>query len=104
MFKPLNSLRIKLIFRSIYTTRNYSSASNHIQELMKLLAENLFPGSLIYDKYSISKYTVDWTKKYEGGSVVVKPNSVEQVSAVLAYCSANSIPVVSQGGNTGLVG
>lgn len=47
----------------------------------------------------------DWMRKYEGRSgVALKPRTTEQVAAVLAYCNAQRLAVVPQGGNTGLVG
>ena len=47
----------------------------------------------------------DWMRKYEGrSSLVLKPRTTEQVSAVLAHCNERSLAVVPQGGNTGLVG
>ncbi|EFC79870.1 FAD-binding oxidoreductase [Parafrankia sp. EUN1f] len=50
-------------------------------------------------------YVVDWTGRYRGfASAVVRPRDTSEVSAVLALCSAAGIPVVPQGGNTGLVG
>ncbi len=49
-------------------------------------------------------YLVDWTKRYSGEAIcVLKPANVLEVSAILKYCNANSIPVIPQGGNTGLV-
>lgn len=43
--------------------------------------------------------------KYHGKSqIVVKPKSTQEVAAVLKYCNAQSLAVVPQGGNTGLVG
>jgi len=43
--------------------------------------------------------------KYQGAAqVALRPRSTEQVSAVLAHCSARRLAVVPQGGNTGLVG
>lgn len=49
-------------------------------------------------------YLVDWTKRYSGEAIcVLKPANVREVSAILKYCNANSIPVIPQGGNTGLV-
>lgn len=43
--------------------------------------------------------------KYSGETqVVVKPRSTDEVSKILAYCAKNTIAVVPQGGNTGLVG
>jgi FAD/FMN-containing dehydrogenase len=47
----------------------------------------------------------DWMNKYHGKSqVVIKPRTTEEVAAVVRYCSENTIAVVPQGGNTGLVG
>ena len=50
-------------------------------------------------------YTVDWMNKYRGnGTVVLRPKTVEQVSKIMKFCNEENIPVVPQGGNTGLVG
>lgn len=53
----------------------------------------------------IAMYCADWLRKYRGsGSVVLRPRTAEQVSAILKHCNDNNIAVVPQGGNTGLVG
>lgn len=50
-------------------------------------------------------YAVDWTGRFRGDPpAVVRPRDTVQVAAVLALCSSAGIPVVPQGGNTGLVG
>ncbi|PNS16541.1 hypothetical protein CAC42_275 [Sphaceloma murrayae] len=50
-------------------------------------------------------YNADWMRKFRGKSqLVLSPNSVEQVSAILRYCNEKTLAVVPQGGNTGLVG
>jgi len=50
-------------------------------------------------------YAVDWTGRFRGDPpAVVRPRDTAQVAAVLALCSSAGIPVVPQGGNTGLVG
>lgn len=47
----------------------------------------------------------DWMHKYTGRSgLALRPRTTEQVSALLAHCSARRLAVVPQGGNTGLVG
>jgi D-2-hydroxyglutarate dehydrogenase len=47
----------------------------------------------------------DWLKQYFGRSpVLVRPGSTAEVSAILRHCNARRLPVVPQGGNTGLVG
>jgi FAD/FMN-containing dehydrogenase len=48
---------------------------------------------------------VDWTGRWRGAArAVVRPGSPGEVAAVLAACAAVGVPVVPQGGNTGLVG
>ncbi|MCW2546427.1 MAG: linked oxidase domain protein [Mycobacterium sp.] len=52
-----------------------------------------------------SSYETDWTGRFHGtAAMVVRPETTEQVSAVLQACGAAGISVVVQGGNTGLVG
>ncbi|ODV57916.1 D-lactate dehydrogenase ASCRUDRAFT_40178 [Ascoidea rubescens DSM 1968] len=50
-------------------------------------------------------FNEDHLRKYKGqSSLVLKPKTTEQVSKILKYCNENSLPVVPQSGNTGLVG
>jgi len=50
-------------------------------------------------------YTTDWTRRFHGQArCVVRPGSTDEVAAVMRSCAAAGIPVVPQGGNTGLVG
>jgi FAD/FMN-containing dehydrogenase len=50
-------------------------------------------------------FAVDWTGRFRGQTpVVVRPRDTAEVAAVLALCTDAGLPVVPQGGNTGLVG
>ncbi len=50
-------------------------------------------------------YGTDWTGRCTGQpAAVVRPRDTQQVAAVLALCTGAGLPVVPQGGNTGLVG
>jgi FAD/FMN-containing dehydrogenase len=50
-------------------------------------------------------YEVDWSGRFRGSTpAVVRPGSVEEVAAVVGYCRDNGVAIVTQGGNTGLVG
>jgi FAD/FMN-containing dehydrogenase len=50
-------------------------------------------------------FAVDWTGRFRGRTpAVVRPGDTAEVAAVLALCTSAGIPVVPQGGNTGLVG
>ncbi|OTB07179.1 hypothetical protein M426DRAFT_318205 [Hypoxylon sp. CI-4A] len=53
----------------------------------------------------IESFNMDWMRKFQGHcKLVLKPGSAEEVSKILKYCNENSLAVVPQGGNTGLVG
>jgi FAD/FMN-containing dehydrogenase len=50
-------------------------------------------------------FAVDWTGRFLGYTpAVVRPGDTAEVAAVLALCTGAGVPVVPQGGNTGLVG
>src|SRR4029077_4329654 len=50
-------------------------------------------------------FAVDWTGRFRGHTpAVVRPRDTAEVAAVLALCTGAGLPVVPQGGNTGLVG
>jgi FAD/FMN-containing dehydrogenase len=50
-------------------------------------------------------WEVDWRKRWHGKALaVVRPASTEQVAAVVRSCANLGVPIVPQGGNTGLVG
>jgi FAD/FMN-containing dehydrogenase len=50
-------------------------------------------------------YTTDWTRRYHGQALcVVRPGSTDEVAQVIRVCARFNVPVVPQGGNTGLVG
>ncbi|HSZ41757.1 MAG TPA: FAD-binding oxidoreductase [Trebonia sp.] len=50
-------------------------------------------------------YTVDWTGRFKGHApAVIRPADTNQVARVLRLCADAGVPVVPQGGNTGLVG
>lgn len=53
----------------------------------------------------VSRYETDWTGRFSGRSLcVVRPGNVDQVVQVIRECAARKIPIVPQGGATGLVG
>ncbi|MEM8621538.1 MAG: FAD-binding oxidoreductase [Actinomycetota bacterium] len=50
-------------------------------------------------------FEIDWTGRYGGTSTAVaRPGSTGEVAAVLPLCARHGASVVTQGGNTGLVG
>ncbi|MBY0274450.1 FAD-binding oxidoreductase [Candidatus Binatia bacterium] len=60
---------------------------------------------LLLDPDLTAAYETDWTGRFAGrASGVVRPGTTDEVADVLRACSAALVPVVPQGGNTGLVG
>ena len=50
-------------------------------------------------------FAVDWTGRFRGHApAVVRPRDTAEVAQILALCAEADVPVVPQGGNTGLVG
>jgi FAD/FMN-containing dehydrogenase len=53
----------------------------------------------------LSAYEVDWRQRYRGRALaVVRPASTAEVARVVRACAAHGVAIVTQGGNTGLVG
>ncbi|HEX2531963.1 MAG TPA: FAD-binding oxidoreductase [Burkholderiaceae bacterium] len=49
-------------------------------------------------------YLTDWRRRFTGKALaVVKPGTPEEVAAIIRLCNRFRVPVVPQGGNTGLV-
>jgi FAD/FMN-containing dehydrogenase len=69
------------------------------------LAELVGEQHVLTDRDQRASYEVDWTGRFVGSApAVVRPGSVDQVAAVLDWCSQEGVVIVPQGGNTGLVG
>ena len=63
------------------------------------------PEHVLVDPDLTASYERDWTGRFGGrAGCVVRPADTAQVVAVVRACAAAGIPIVSQGGNTGLVG
>jgi FAD/FMN-containing dehydrogenase len=57
------------------------------------------------DPQEIAPHLEEWRGKYHGASsLLLKPDTTEAVSKILALCNETRTPLVPQGGNTGLVG
>jgi len=78
--------------------------SNLIEALHKLKS---IAGSnnFIDDDKVMGAYLSDWRNHFSGQSILIlMPTSTQMVSDILSVCNENTISVVPQGGNTGLVG
>ena len=63
------------------------------------------PEHVLTDPDVVAGYATDWTRRFSGPArCVVRPGQAAQIGAVLLACARHGVPVVPQGGNTGLVG
>ncbi len=71
-----------------------------LNELQSLLgADHVLTGP------DAAPFLLDWRRRYQGSALaVVRPGSTEEVAAVVRACARHGVPLVPQGGNTGLCG
>ncbi len=73
--------------------------------LLDTLAAIVGRDQLLTDASDMAPYLTDWRGRYHGAArAVVRPADSAQVAAVVGGCHRAGVPVVPQGGNTGLCG
>lgn len=73
------------------------------QDLEQL--RDAFKGRLFVDDVDVAQFLTDWRGKWTGRAIAVaQPDSTKDVAAVVRWCADRGVPVVPQGGNTGLSG
>jgi FAD/FMN-containing dehydrogenase len=76
-----------------------------MDDLARELAEAIGDEHVLTDPGLVAGYTTDWSRRYQGtADCVARPGDTEQVAAVVRVCARHRVPIVPQGGNTGLVG
>ncbi|UUX94166.1 FAD-binding oxidoreductase [Aquabacterium sp. J223] len=72
--------------------------------VLQALRAAVGPAQVLTDG-DLSAWELDWRKRYRGRALaVVRPGNTHEVAAVVKACAAHGVPLVPQGGNTGLVG
>jgi FAD/FMN-containing dehydrogenase len=76
-----------------------------MSDLISTLAAIVGERHVLVDADLRAGYETDWSNRWHGESLaVVRPADTREVSAVLRACAEHRVAVVTQGGNTGLVG
>lgn len=76
-----------------------------MNELLEALRAIVGPRNVLLSVRDMAPYLTDWRGRYRGlARAVVRPASTEALSAVVAACARAGVPMVPQGGNTGLCG
>ena len=69
------------------------------------LAAELPPGAIVTDPDAIAPWLVDWRGRYRGRAIALaEPRTTAEVAIVVRAAAAHRVPLVPQGGNTGMVG
>lgn len=59
---------------------------------------------VLTENADMASYLTDWRRRFTGKALaVLKPGSTKEVAAVVRLCNQFRVPIVPQGGNTGLV-
>lgn len=70
-----------------------------VQGLVEIVGEN----RVLTNAADRASYELDWRGKYQGLCLaVVQPADTDEVSKVVGFCARHKVPMVPQGGNTGL--
>lgn len=60
--------------------------------------------NVLTDAALMAPYLTDWRGRFTGQALaVIRPGSVQEVAAIVRACAASRVPIVPQGGRTGLV-
>ena len=77
----------------------------HLAEIVDGLRRIVGSEHVLTDAFEREPYEIDWTRRYRGTTpAVIRPGSVDEVAAIVAWCRETGAALVPQGGNTGLVG
>jgi len=75
------------------------------EPVLTRLQEAVGPRGFSTEPADMAPHLEEWRSKYHGHSpLLLKPATTAEVSAILGICNETATPVVTQGGNTGLVG
>jgi FAD/FMN-containing dehydrogenase len=73
--------------------------------LLDQLRAVLGPRGMLTAPEDLAPYVVDWRRLYHGKTAaVLRPANTEEVAQVVRLCAQAKVPLVPQGGNTGMVG
>src|SRR5688572_18488966 len=73
--------------------------------LLARLATTVGAANVLTAREDVEPYVVDWRGRYRGAALaVVRPGSTQEVSAIVRTCIGQHVPIVPQGGNTGMCG
>ena len=75
------------------------------QRLIAAVRERFGDSAAGTDQHDIAPWAEDWRGRFHGrADAILAPNSTEQVATIITMAGQLGVPLVPQGGNTGMVG
>lgn len=75
-----------------------------MQNFLNLCRATIGNDYVLHDPTAQAPYLQDWRQRATGNSLaVLRPANTEQVAQLVRLCAEHKVPIVPQGGNTGLV-
>ncbi|HTC83285.1 MAG TPA: FAD-binding oxidoreductase, partial [Rhizomicrobium sp.] len=82
-----------------------SGSESVLEPVLARLKDSVGARGFSTDQTEIAPHLEEWRGKYHGHSpLLLKPASVAEISSILRICHESGTALVTQGGNTGLVG
>jgi FAD/FMN-containing dehydrogenase len=74
-------------------------------QLISAAGQRLDPKAVITDASAIAPWLTDWRGRFHGSAAaILAPASIDEVAEVVRLAAEHRVPLVPQGGNTGMVG
>lgn len=74
-------------------------------QAMERLRRIVGPGGWATDTHSLAPYLEDWRRLHQGKTaILLRPKTTDEVRRIIKCADEYGLPIVPQGGNTGLVG
>ena len=75
-----------------------------MSEFLEACRAAIGAGNVLVESDDVAPYLTDWRRRFTGTArAVLRPASTEQVAELVKLCRRHGVPMVPQGGNTGLV-
>jgi FAD/FMN-containing dehydrogenase len=76
-----------------------------VEQLIQKVREKLGPKGVVTDSKEIEPWVTDWRGRVHGAApAMLAPVSTEEVAAIVRLAAEHRVPLVPQGGNTGMSG
>ena len=78
---------------------------NAVQQMIDDVRARFGPKVVITDRSDVEPWLTDWRGRFHGAAeAILAPSSTEEVAEIVRLAAEHRVPLVPQGGNTGMVG